>query len=808
MKYTSRIHQKHLGPIEFLSNEKLIERFFYVLETREKKINLKDVNHLQLLKIQEVLTSLNLTHNLISKIRNGDGKRYFNNNDHQKFIERYDQTIGRLIKERERKFMEGFLTLFKKNQYNITKTLRELNSSQRILKSLEKKYKFHSKVKSLIKEFEIQNREVVYKGRMELCLELYKKGIRVRYSRKISGVDEPNLSKLKNTSPKLYELIKSKVQKKDQYSKFGNNRITQQDIDSCLLQIQKLMSLNDLKLTPIQTNHLNDCILSENKLLVEFNKKFNNSQTLELEKLRGLEKKNKYDGIYLKKSYVRELIEGNDKSFIREILNHLKLNFSTNKDTSFSPSKTFKNFNYDNKKVKPFHITEQLKFNSEVKKKFLKLIDEIKLSNHLRSKDKFLEYYRSGRGFRKYIREKDIIKELGISYLTLKVLNETFKRELKEIKSKYFSESWDEWILKSKDRVLDFQERGFHYNDSLMMGGMGDGGSKRLESILEIVKDREFEKKFIKGVRRFNDKKEWLPISDQKIRKKRDYIEKLTQLKLKNEEIHSEKFKGMEDKDFNRKYQVGYDSLFHSKNYLPPEYPFYLRRVLIVLIRQREKELIKDLKKFERRKKVVDFKLKNVPRNDRERVSKVSRSGKIFYDVNQNVIYRTCSSCIETKPINHFPRRKNGRSSKCLECLNIMRYGTKNKKYKGDWKGGVQIKKRNSNNEITHLRCTSCNQFKINSKFRYRFQGSRVCEDCYVILPNNVLTRRGEFKTINGKQVRVRLYDEKTFSVLKKRCSKCEKLLPIDLFGLNNSSPYDGRSYRCKPCLNKKSLKK
>ena len=646
MKYTSRKHQKHIGPIEFLSNEKLIERFFYVIETREKKIKLKDVKHLRLLKIQEVLTSLNLTHNLISKIRNGSGKRYFNNNDHQKFIERYDQTISRLIKERERKFMEGFLTLLKKNQYNITKTLKELNSSQGMLKSLEKKYKFHSKVKSLIKEYEKQNREVVYKGRMELCLELYKKGIRVRYSRRISGVDEPNLRKLINPSPKLYELIKSKVQKKDPDTKFGNNRITQQDIDSCLLQIQKLMSLNNLKLTPIQTNLLNDCILSENKLLVEFNKKFNNSQTLELEKLRGLEKKNKYDGNYLRKRYVRELIEGNDKSFIREILNHLKLNFTTNKDTSFSPSKTFKNFNYDNKKVKPYHITEQLKFNSEVKKKFLKLIDEIKLSNRLRSKDKFLEYYRSGRGFRKYIREKDIIKELGISYLTLKVLNETFKQELKEIKSKYFSESWDEWIFESKDRVLDFQERGFHYNDSLMMGGMGDGGSKRLESILEIVKDREFEKKFIKGVRRFNDKKEWLPISDQKIRKKRDYIEKLTQLKLKNEEIHSEKFKGMEDKDFNRKYQVGYDSLFHSKNYLPPEYPFYLRRVLIVLIRKREKELIKDLKKFERRKKVVDFKLKNVPRNDRERVSKVSRSGKIFFDVNQNVIYRTCSSCI------------------------------------------------------------------------------------------------------------------------------------------------------------------
>jgi hypothetical protein len=183
--------------------------------------------------------------------------------------------------------------------------------------------------------------------------------------------------------------------------------------------------------------------------------------------------------------------------------------------------------------------------------------------------------------------------------------------------------------------------------------------------------------------------------------------------------------------------------------------------------------------------------LEKLPDKLSDIITRISKNGKVFYDVNNKVVVKYCDSCGEFKSKKHFVKSVNI-TSICLECLN-RKSGSRRR---GEMMNGKIIKKYNSMGDITHRRCTSCDEFKEGRKFSHRWKGSSVCDDCYVELPNNLLTRKGEY---NSKGIQLRRYNS-NYIVTHKRCSSCE--IMKDISGFNNyvNSKIDGKSWTCKEC--------
>ena len=178
-----------------------------------------------------------------------------------------------------------------------------------------------------------------------------------------------------------------------------------------------------------------------------------------------------------------------------------------------------------------------------------------------------------------------------------------------------------------------------------------------------------------------------------------------------------------------------------------------------------------------------------------------SENGKVFYNIKNEVVVMDCNFCGEMKSQEHFPiysQKKN--HYKCFSCIK----GESGTSRPGEKMNGKIIKKYDSRGVVTHNRCTSCDEFKLKKEFKHKWRGSSVCDDCYVELPNNHLTRKGEF---DSKGNRIRIYNS-NFKVTHKRCKSCVEMKPLDEFYNSVNSKIDGRGGMCRSCITKSKTKK
>lgn len=191
--------------------------------------------------------------------------------------------------------------------------------------------------------------------------------------------------------------------------------------------------------------------------------------------------------------------------------------------------------------------------------------------------------------------------------------------------------------------------------------------------------------------------------------------------------------------------------------------------------------------------------LESVDNKYSDLVVRTSQNGKIFYDIKNEVVLKNCDSCGETKSRDNFPIYLKTHT-KCFSCIK----GESGKSRPGEKYKGKIIKKYDSRGVVTHNRCTSCDEFKLKKQFKHKWRGSSVCDDCYVELPNNHLTRKGEF---DSKGNRIRIYNSH-FNVTHKRCNTCYDLKVLDEFNKWNRSKLDGRGGMCRSCITKSKTKK
>ncbi|MHA8077846.1 hypothetical protein [Aquirufa antheringensis] len=241
-------------------------------------------------------------------------------------------------------------------------------------------------------------------------------------------------------------------------------------------------------------------------------------------------------------------------------------------------------------------------------------------------------------------------------------------------------------------------------------------------------------------------------------------------------------------------------SLYRRDNLLKEQYNE------IISIRNNKK--IKTLRTLNEKIKNLEDKyelnkiLENIPKKTRDLIKIVSPKKVKFYTINNHLVIKKCPGCFEYKEVNDFSLTKNGYSTRCNRCKVIL--SRKNRSVseigsgkRGEIYKGRVIKKYDSLGNIVQRRCTSCDEFKTVKKFIFR-KGSSVCEDCFVEIPNNYLTRKGEY--FRGEQVRI--YDPKTNNIVKKRCSNCKNFKELDEFYFDRSinSSVDKRTSRCKSC--------
>lgn len=238
-------------------------------------------------------------------------------------------------------------------------------------------------------------------------------------------------------------------------------------------------------------------------------------------------------------------------------------------------------------------------------------------------------------------------------------------------------------------------------------------------------------------------------------------------------------------------------------------------------IKEREELLLKDFTdRLEKRKDLVKQKIdskklvemvkqkvvnQTIPSNIKKQVSRTNRYGTQFYDVDNRVVFSYCSGCDEYKGRDHFHKRGKNVNTYCIPCTRKRMGLDPEGGRRGSVYKGIKLKKYNKNGNEVERRCSSCKKFKPTNDFRYKFQSSYTCKDCYVKLPNNHLTRMGEI--IDG--VQVRWYDPKTFEVTHKKCNQCDKKKPRNDYTMVTKS-IDGISGKCKPCSKeyRKYLKK
>ena len=176
-----------------------------------------------------------------------------------------------------------------------------------------------------------------------------------------------------------------------------------------------------------------------------------------------------------------------------------------------------------------------------------------------------------------------------------------------------------------------------------------------------------------------------------------------------------------------------------------------------------------------------------------------NRKGNVFYKSGKIVGY-ICNTCSKVLPINHYYLNRNsdtGYMKNCIDCYSSKQL-KKTPDRRGEFRKGKKIKIFNSIGNLTHRRCTNCEDLKPLNEFDNLYNKVHVCKDCYKIKPNFHPNKKGEFDK-NGNQIRV--YDQ-NFFVIKKVCNNCGKMKNLNEFHKNNNNRIDGRVSKCKDCYN------
>lgn len=207
------------------------------------------------------------------------------------------------------------------------------------------------------------------------------------------------------------------------------------------------------------------------------------------------------------------------------------------------------------------------------------------------------------------------------------------------------------------------------------------------------------------------------------------------------------------------------------------------------------------LKRLEDKNELKEI-IESFPKKIKDKIKNVSPKKVKFYTIDNQLVIKRCPGCHEYKEVNDFTITKDGYSTRCNKCKLLLsrknRLGSEiGSGRRGEIYKGRVIKKYDSLGNIIQRRCTSCDEFKPLKKFIFR-KGSSVCEDCFVEIPNNFLTRKGEY--FRGEKVRI--YDPKTNVLVQKRCSNCKKFKELNEFYFNRSikGSIDKLSSKCKSC--------
>lgn len=407
---------------------------------------------------------------------------------------------------------------------------------------------------------------------------------------------------------------------------------------------------------------------------------------------------------------------------------------------------------------KNFSLDNLIKSNPGIKKVGESFYDKFKVTHDPNSKDPIErllyqeEYKKRILEKRKRDQERSVEKRLKR------------QQEIEKIKSKYTQESdnidqfdldkdWrEEKLIQSIDKKIKNLEDQIKKNEKL--------NKLRVEKTQELEEKKIEKQKELDRQRRERDKKK-IKLKDHKNKQVEQIRNKRIRDREKLEKQRILKRKEREEKRRTKKFQS---------------------KILI--------EEVKDhLNKVDIPKEIKDF------------VKFSDRYQKKLYDVSGKIVFKYCGNCGEHKKWTHFySNGKNNLSTYCISCTRIKKGLIPGSGRRGEFYRGEQRFKVNDKGNVVERKCTSCQEFKKIKQFTYLYRKSSVCKDCYVQRENNVLTRRGEWRTINGERTQVRVYDPKTFHVLEKRCNRCEQMLDIEEFNRNSKNNLDGRTGKCRSC--------
>jgi hypothetical protein len=823
INYTPPSHQKGIGIIQFLQDKTLVEKFFDMYKKNYEG------------GFQIVLKKLNINPGLISVIKNNkDSGRLID--EKKEFFKRFEKLQKELKIFDDKRLMNEFKNRLKDHDFNYTKVLFSLKPplfSPNKMKRLEEDYGFETEVKKL----QLKNRDHKFNEYIQSSLKKYKTyiklGISHNNSTRLSGfgvpygsklfdylieyphiLDEMNKHKpgpgskgldgltetLKNRRKELRVLnrLKKRLLRKHGEIKLKSNPKTSYSVRVTSTQIsfppQPESEYYNIELG----------IKEVSKHIEELEKSVKNRQLTTKEKINRKKEK-----LRIQKESSLEWLS-NNKPFQDRVIKHLNKNlefgYFHRSEPIFNHNRGMKKFKFKGEIFEFEKIRRLLKYNLDFKNKVEKIQSQKKDLFEKRIRKEFLDLYKECRYVHEDVRRRK--KEIRGYYRCRQDKKLIFK--VNELRSQFIEEEFKKWFKESKIRFFDFVNQGFNYNDSLILSGIHQTYTKTRGKFYDIMRDDpDFNKRFMEIVVDTKNKTNTGIVNQDRVDKQKKYIEKLREFKDQLIKKNPKIFKGTTDSDFHFRYSVYLNiSSKHRNSQPPPVYIFYLRRQIDVVIHQNTHfELNRLLKRFNENERKKNTFMKTLPKEWREQVRNVSRKGKSFMDVNGDVIFKHCPQCNTIKQSKDFSNRgKSGLQTWCTKCSRerSIRSG-KSQGRVGEFYRGKRIKIFNELNQVVKKRCTSCTDFKPVKDFNYPQRKGSVCIECFIELPNNVLTRRGEFRKINGVNTRIREYDPISMKLIKKRCSTCEDLKPVEDFNTRNSGGrIDHYSGSCRNCNNER----
>lgn len=370
---------------------------------------------------------------------------------------------------------------------------------------------------------------------------------------------------------------------------------------------------------------------------------------------------------------------------------------------------------------------------------------------------------------------------------------------IRENRKKYYEKNIDKWINQSKKRLIKFLKDGFDPGSSEFLSGLRYRGDRSL-LVKSLNEDEKFKDQYTNLTRKNRMLRGSHSPSKQKYEWDKNHLEQLKKYKedFLNQNPQLKEYEPNPVNILSR--EPG--GLSNTRKILP-KYEHYFKTIVDYVIHRWEIITNKSLVSYKSYEKGNKDVLDLIPENLRILIHSVGRERKSFYDVNNKIIVKKCSRCDQYKHLNEYQKkgiRNNRISDMCVTCIvkfNRRKKGLPEGRGKlGEVRNGKIIKKWNEVGTLIERRCTSCDQFKEVKKFKYLHRSSSVCEDCYVQLPNNKLTRYGEY--YRGELMRkFNKYNE----VVEKKCRRCNTFYPLENFQKNKNNPIDGRGRRCKSCL-------